>query len=780
MPGGMFCVEPKFRRVEPVRILLLEDDAQLRTALSQVLELEGYGVVTAADGAEAVKKALDFPFELLIFDVKLPGPDGLEVLARFKEANPDLPSIVITGYASEADALRALRLGVGEYLEKPFNTNTLITAVKRLEKTVFQQRQSTQQVEVVLKLVVWSLEFLNSSQEASILKAAFSRKEAGRTAYRIASSQGYGEAASREVQAAVLLHLARQTPAEELEELSLLIPESVQALCDSLECGEAQEGLIQIGTLCLKLPHESTAWDDVRGLLGDPQTGGSLPTQDKQFRHLLSLGRGLSATGDTAGARTAFEVVKNNAPARDKGIALIELSRMAWMTGDGSQAVAHLKELMTVIPNLGPQTSMELELEAGSLSLAMGLEQGKVLLGRAKSRLQRLGLAGLEAQVELSLGLLSKHDQESCESAEACLSLPSLDFLIGASPWLLPLMANTHQATRNRPLSRLASRMARAAPRVTGELLESTKESSALIQLLETLRQGGLADQKEHLQRLVQKRLGPPSKLAAELLSETEDTRRKELRICSLGKVEVWLEDSLVPRKAWRTSRSLHLLARLAQAKGRAAHQDILTEDFWPGTTPERARRNLYQALTDLRRTLKAAGYEYAEQLVERKHDTVALAAELPVWHDLSAFHETLRKAKDAEENETIRVEISLLREATSLVRGELMEDCSLEWCEPVRRDFERLYCSGLLRLATCCAKADLAPEVEEVVLRLLDKDPYHQVAHRLLVEAYVANKRPELAIKHFEQVEVVLKNDLGIDPQTDLLRAYQIAKLAI
>ena len=78
--------------MSPVRVLLLEDDVQLRNALGQVLELEGYQVVMASDGADAVQKSINFPFELLIFDVKLPGPDGLEVLERFKEGNPELPS----------------------------------------------------------------------------------------------------------------------------------------------------------------------------------------------------------------------------------------------------------------------------------------------------------------------------------------------------------------------------------------------------------------------------------------------------------------------------------------------------------------------------------------------------------------------------------------------------------------------------------------------------------------------------------------------------------------
>ena len=71
-------------------------------------------------------------------------------------------------------------------------------------------------------------------------------------------------------------------------------------------------------------------------------------------------------------------------------------------------------------------------------------------------------------------------------------------------------------------------------------------------------------------------------------------------------------------------------------------------------------------------------------------------------------------------------------------------------------------------------------PEVEEVAAKLLAKDPCHQVAHRLLMESYVNQKRPEQAIRHFERARVTLLNELGIEPHTDLLRAYQVAKLAL
>lgn len=763
----------------PVRILLLEDDTQLRTALGQVLELEGYQVVTAADGAEAVEKARDFPFELLIFDVKLPGPDGLEVLARFKQANPDLPSIVMTGYATEADALRALRLGVGEYLEKPFNSGVLLTAVKRLEKAVFQLRQSSQLTDVILKLVLWSLQFLNRDAAGSV-KATLPPKEACLLAYRAAIAQGYDESAAREAQAAVLLYLAQELYAdqEELEELSILIPESVQYLCDSLRDAETQEGLLHIASLCSRLPFDAKLWAQVRPLLDEQDGSVSTRLREKQRRHLLSLGRSLSATGDIEGARSAFEEVRTSASPGERGFALVELSRLAWKAGESKKSVSLLRELMQLLPSLGPQACVELELEAAQVSLSMGLEQGATLLKRARTRLERLGSNTLLCQVNFALGLLEPEEvSDWSTSIEACLAQARLDFLTGGANWLLPLLIKVE--TDPPSFQRLANRIAQSAPRTVGKFLDATDNQDTLESLLNLLNSGGLSQQGDALQRLVQRDLGQVSAMAAEFIAQDNEVR-DELRIFCLGAVEVWIGDTPIPKEMWRTSRSLHILARLALSPRHSALQDSLMEEFWPGTVPQRSRRNLSQALTDLRRALREASFEKAGTAVERKHDSVILNSELEIWHDKDAFDQAVAKAEKAQKSGDLREAITRYREAVHLVRGEFMEDCYLEWCEPLRRNFERDYLHCLERLAHCCAEADMNPEVEEVAAKLLAKDPCHQVAHRLLMESHVKQKRPEQAIRHFEKARVILLNELGIEPHTDLLRAYQVAKLAL
>jgi DNA-binding response OmpR family regulator len=767
--------------MDPTRILLLEDDLRLREALAEVLDLEGYKVVAAADGAEAVEKAADFPFELLIFDVKLPGPDGLEILSRFRQSNPDLPSIVITGYASEADALRALRLGVGEYLEKPFNSSVLITAVRRLERVVHQQRRSHEQDESLLQVVLWALNFLNRSAGSPEHSFPVPPEEAGRVAYRAAYEAGFGRSAARELQGAVLLSIAlqRQAAREELEELSLHIPESVQHLCDSLHNEQEQEGLIKIGSVCSRLAFDESLWPEVRSMLGE--TSGLLPAhaQDKQRRHLLSLGRGLMATGDLIGARAAFQRVLESAPPREQGFALLELGRLAWKGGENKEAVDYLRKVMSIVSNLGPKAATELELEAAQVSLTMGLDQGNALLERGRKRLERLGVKGLLAQVELALGLLNSQSLDTLEpTIQNCLPQPRLGFLVGGANWLLPLMSKA-AGQEDESLKMLASRVAQAAPQVVGRLLDATQDGDELLSLLELLEAGGLRQVNESLQRLSQRQLGAASKLATSLL-EDEQTVKRQVRVFSLGRVEVWLGDTPIPSESWRTSRSRHILARLLQSSRRSVNQDTLMEEFWPGLTADRARKNLSQALSDLRRAFRMAKFDQADDLIVRKQESVWIQESVNVWHDLDWFHTHMEKGDQCLKRGEVRESISCYQEALLLVRGGFMEDCNLEWSEVPRREFERVFVQCQEKLADCCREVELYPEVEEVANRILERDPCHQVAHRLLMEAHIHQGKPEQAIRHFERARVALLNEMGIEPHTDLLRAYQLAKLAL
>jgi DNA-binding response OmpR family regulator/DNA-binding SARP family transcriptional activator len=765
--------------VTPIRILLLEDDRELRDVLSQVLDLEGYEVVSAGDGAEAVQKALQFPFELLIFDVKLPGPDGLEILAQFRKDNPDLPSIVITGYATEADTLRALRLGVGEYLRKPFNTSIFLDAVKRLERQVQKQRKLKTGKRMTLHLALWSLEFLVSSLALCHASPQMSPAEAATMASQAASSAGHSEEASQELRAAVLVRYL-QTAGENNERLSSLVtylPDSILVLAEEMTRPES-EGLAAIGGLCLELPHRDSALEELQELVGSSVGAGSEKRLEEQRRHLLSLGRSLLASGDQESARLAFQELSGNGQSRETAGAHLELSRLAWNQGDRPNALKELDVVTSIIPGLGPQAATELQLEAAHISLEMELDQGQSLLKSALPKLERLGLSNLQNQVALALQSLNGTTLDP-QLVDSTLSHYDLDFLVRGLKWNLSHFLRSFRDEPSADFERLLKRLMRAAPATVRGLLELTNSEEQILTMLLLLDGLDCGHHRDKLHQLSQVSNKELARQASRLLSQ-DSGPEPELRIYSLGPQEVWLGDIHLAAKKWRTSRSRFLLACLAQSRRVPVAQDVLIEQFWPGCNQDRGRKNLSQSLTDLRKVLTDSGCTRADELIVRKLERLSLSPDFPIWHDLDVYTDSVRKGRSSEERDEIRQAASHYREAVLQVRGNYLEDCTMDWAQVRRLDFERSLVETLERLARCSSQLELHPEVIEVGQRILSIDSCHQLAHRLVMQAYRGQKRPELAVRQFEKAKAHLAYELGLEPQTDLLRELQLAKMSL
>ncbi len=124
-------------------ILLVEDEENLQEALKLNLEMEGYEITSAYDGAEALKAVQQEYFDLLILDIMLPEIDGITVCETVRLQLPDLPILILSAKNSSADRVLGLKKGADDYLTKPFNLEELLLRVnKLLEKS---ERLSTRQ-----------------------------------------------------------------------------------------------------------------------------------------------------------------------------------------------------------------------------------------------------------------------------------------------------------------------------------------------------------------------------------------------------------------------------------------------------------------------------------------------------------------------------------------------------------------------------------------------------------------------------------------------------------
>jgi two-component system, NtrC family, response regulator PilR len=107
------------------RILVVDDERSMRELLAIVLGREGYDVVVAESGQQALDELERRPVDLLISDIHMPDMTGLEVLRTAKGLNPDLAGIMVTAFASTETAIEALRMGAYDYIHKPFNVDEL-------------------------------------------------------------------------------------------------------------------------------------------------------------------------------------------------------------------------------------------------------------------------------------------------------------------------------------------------------------------------------------------------------------------------------------------------------------------------------------------------------------------------------------------------------------------------------------------------------------------------------------------------------------------------------
>jgi two-component system response regulator PhoP len=117
-----------------VRVLLVEDEAPLRLTLALKLERDGYRVDQAADGADGLFQAREYPVDLAIVDLGLPKVSGIELIRQLRDAGAKLPILVLTARGSWQDKVAGLEAGADDYLTKPFEYPELAARVKALSR----------------------------------------------------------------------------------------------------------------------------------------------------------------------------------------------------------------------------------------------------------------------------------------------------------------------------------------------------------------------------------------------------------------------------------------------------------------------------------------------------------------------------------------------------------------------------------------------------------------------------------------------------------------------
>ncbi len=169
-----------------IRILIVEDEAAIRTGLMDVFVFHGYDVDYAAEGPEGLHKALSGGFDLILLDIMLPGMDGFEICNRIRAVDPELPIIMLTAKSADEDIVQGLSLGADDYVAKPFS---VVQLVLRVQAVLRRSRVAAEMEQYIRLDDGLEVDCLNLSGRRDGESLAFTRREVEILQYLKANSE---------------------------------------------------------------------------------------------------------------------------------------------------------------------------------------------------------------------------------------------------------------------------------------------------------------------------------------------------------------------------------------------------------------------------------------------------------------------------------------------------------------------------------------------------------------------------------------------------------------
>jgi len=147
---------------EKARILIVDDDENIRKVLATILEEEGYNAESVDTAKKGIEKSESSFYNLALIDIHLPDMEGIELLAKMHETKPRMRKIIITGYPTLENAVAAVNKGADAYILKPFDVEKILATIRdQLQKQNEERRYSQQKVAEFIETRVKELETIN-------------------------------------------------------------------------------------------------------------------------------------------------------------------------------------------------------------------------------------------------------------------------------------------------------------------------------------------------------------------------------------------------------------------------------------------------------------------------------------------------------------------------------------------------------------------------------------------------------------------------------------------
>ena len=155
---------------EAARILIIDDDENIRKVLQAILEDEGYIVETVDTAKKGIKKSEKAFYNLALIDVRLPDTEGIELLSKLRNTKPKMRKIIVTGYPTLQNAISAVNKGADAYVMKPFEVEKILQTIQ--EQLKKQEEDKSYSEEKVVEFIETRIKALEAMDQTAVEKEA--------------------------------------------------------------------------------------------------------------------------------------------------------------------------------------------------------------------------------------------------------------------------------------------------------------------------------------------------------------------------------------------------------------------------------------------------------------------------------------------------------------------------------------------------------------------------------------------------------------------------------
>lgn len=153
---------------EAARILIIDDDENIRKVLETILEDEGYIVETAETAKQGIEKSETAFYNVALIDVRLPDMEGIELLSKLRNTKPKMRKIIVTGYPTLQNAIAAVNKGADAYVMKPFEVDKILQTIR--EQLKKQEEEKSFNEEKVVEFIETRIKALEAASQSAVKK----------------------------------------------------------------------------------------------------------------------------------------------------------------------------------------------------------------------------------------------------------------------------------------------------------------------------------------------------------------------------------------------------------------------------------------------------------------------------------------------------------------------------------------------------------------------------------------------------------------------------------